>query len=62
MVFALYFSEDTDKVYFRKKDEVSDYAEFMFKAKILLNKKWANRSSSSSLRRKREQGGERSTH
>ena len=39
------FSEDTDKVYFRKKDEVSDYAEFMFKAKILLNKKWVDCSS-----------------
>ena len=33
------FREETDKVYFRKKDEVSDYAEFMFKAKILLAKK-----------------------
>ena len=37
-VFHMY-SEPTDKVYFRKKDEVSNYAEFMFKAKILLNKK-----------------------
>ena len=32
-------SEDTDKVYFRKKDEISNYAEFAFKAKILLTKK-----------------------
>ncbi len=32
-------SEETDKVYFRKKDEVSNYTEFMFKAKILLAKK-----------------------
>ena len=31
--------EETDKVYFRKRDEVSNYAEFMFKAKILINKK-----------------------
>ena len=39
-IFHLYLcSEDTDKVYFRKKDEVSDYAEFMFKAKILFNAK-----------------------
>ena len=38
--FFSIFREDTDKVYFRKKDEISDYAEFMFKAKILLVKKW----------------------
>ena len=39
LTFLSIFSEDTDKVYFRKKDEISDYAEFMFKAKILLVKK-----------------------
>jgi len=33
------FREETDKVYFRKKDEVSDYAECMFKSKILMTKK-----------------------
>ena len=31
-------NEETDKVYFRKKDEVSNYAEYKFKAKILLRK------------------------
>ena len=35
----LVFSEETDKVYFRKKDEMSNYTEFMFKSKILLGKK-----------------------
>ena len=38
-MFITALSEETDKVYFRKKDEISDYAEFMFKAKILLAKK-----------------------
>jgi len=33
------FSEETDKVYFRKKDEISNYAEAMFKSSILLGKK-----------------------
>ena len=32
-------SEETDKVYFRKKDEVSEYAEFMFRSKDILSKK-----------------------
>lgn len=31
--------EETDKVYFRKKDEVSEYAECMFKSKVLMTKK-----------------------
>ena len=31
--------EPTDKVYFRKKDEIIDYAEAMFRSKILINKK-----------------------
>ena len=35
-------SEETDKVYFRKKDEMTNYTEFMFKSKILLAKKWAS--------------------
>lgn len=32
--------EPTDKVYFRKADEVSKFAEAMFKSKILVTKKW----------------------
>ena len=40
LIADLYHSEDTDKVYFRKKDEVSEYAEFMFKSKVLTSKKW----------------------
>jgi hypothetical protein len=31
--------EPTDKVYFRKADEVSKFAEAMFKSKILVTKK-----------------------
>ena len=31
--------EETDKVYFRKKDEMVDYAEAMFKTKLLFAKK-----------------------
>ena len=31
--------EETDKVYFRKKDPVSEYAECMFKSKVLMTKK-----------------------
>ena len=31
--------EETDKVYFRKQDEVSAYAEAMFKSSVLMTKK-----------------------
>ena len=33
-------SEETDKVYFRKKDEMSDYAEAYFKSRIIISNKW----------------------
>jgi hypothetical protein len=31
--------EETDKVYFRKKDELSNYAEAWLKSKVLMTKK-----------------------
>lgn len=31
--------EETDKVYFRRKDEITEYAECMFKSKVLIEKK-----------------------
>ena len=31
--------EPTDKVYFRRKDEVSEFAECMFQSKVLMTKK-----------------------
>ena len=31
--------EETDKVYFRKKDEISEYAECLYKSKALMTKK-----------------------
>jgi hypothetical protein len=31
--------EETDKVYFRKKDEISEYAECWLKSKVLMTKK-----------------------
>ena len=37
--FFFFLREETDKVYFRKKDEVSKYAEAMFQSSILLGKK-----------------------
>ena len=41
--------EDTDKVYFRKQDEVSRYAEANFKHKILAGKKWNPSHTSSNM-------------
>jgi hypothetical protein len=31
--------EETDKVYFRRKDDITEYAECMFKSKVLIDKK-----------------------
>lgn len=33
------YSEEVDKVYFRKKDNLSEYAEALFKTKVVLSKK-----------------------
>ena len=38
-------TEETDKIYFRKKDEVSDYAEYKFKAQIIMRKNWMSLSA-----------------
>ena len=32
--------EETDKVYFRKKDDLSNYTECWLKSKVLMTKKW----------------------
>jgi len=31
--------EPVDKIYFRRRDETSQYAEFLFKSKVVLSKK-----------------------
>ena len=41
--------EETDKVYFRKQDEVSRYAEANFKHKILEGKKWNSSNAGAHL-------------